>query len=264
MNIFLKRSILASIASSVLIGSFALAGTAFANGNTGESRNGNRGQSMRPAVVGTVASVSGNTLTVAVKDREGERDNNASTTALSTTYTVDATNAVVTKNGTASTISVIAVGDTVIVQGTVSGTNSVTATAIRDTVGMMKGRSETNAGQKSTVPPPIQGNGQPVIGGSVTAVNGTALTVTTKSGIVYSVDATLAKITKLGVTSATLSNVVTGDTVVVQGMVSGTSVTASSIIDQGAVPTASSGSTPAPHRGFFGAIGNFFTHLFGF
>lgn len=78
----------------------------------------------KPAVRGSVTAISGMILSV--------------TNASSTVYTVDATNATVTKiNGTSTplTISVanIAVGDTVSVVGTVSGT-SITATSIRDGV----------------------------------------------------------------------------------------------------------------------------------
>lgn len=202
---------------------------------------------MNPGVFGTVASVSGTTLTVTSK---GFRQN-----ATATTYTVDASNATVTKNGANSSVSNIATGDTVMVQGTVSGT-SVTAKTIRD--GMSQGQT-----------PAIQGNGQPVIGGNMTAINGSTLTVTNKSNVTYTVDASSAKVSKAGVTTmgATISNVVVGDNVVVQGTVNGTSVTASSIIDQGTSPSSpnnSTGSNPPVHRGVLNAIGGFFSHLFGF
>ena len=67
-------------------------------------------------VMGTVTAVSGNTVTVTDKD--------------GTTYTIDATSAEVSKTSTI-TVSQIAVGDTVGVQGTVSGT-TVTAKHIMD------------------------------------------------------------------------------------------------------------------------------------
>jgi len=54
---------------------------------------------------------------------------------------------------------------------------------------------------------------------------------------------------------------------VVQGTVNGTSITASSVIDQGSAPaSAASGenNAPKPRMGFLGSIGNFFSHLFGF
>lgn len=238
-----------------LMGGLALAGTALAQTTPtgqpgmGYGRMGGRmmGAMHRNGVFGTVASISGNTLTITSQNWSQDKTN-----TTSTTYTVDATNAKVMKNGAAATVSNIAVGDTVMVQGTVTGT-SVVATMIRD--GMMP---KTNK-EKTPV---IQGNGQPVIAGKVTAISGNSITVANKN-VTYTVDATNATINKNGAAS-TLSGVVVGDNVIVQGAVSGTNITASSIIDH-EVPanTATNGSTK-PHTGFFGGIGNFFRNLFGF
>ncbi len=68
----------------------------------------------------------------------GPRPTNGSTTPttttpVTTTYTVDATNATITKNNVAGNISSIAVGDTIMAQGTLTGTNLV-ATTMRDGV----------------------------------------------------------------------------------------------------------------------------------
>ena len=219
---------------------------------------GSSGGMHRPGVFGTVSAVSGDTLTIISKGFGAN--------ATATTYTVDATNATVTKGNTTSTVGAIQVGDTVMVQGTVSGT-SVTATTIRDGVmpmgvghRMMGGMGKT----PSTSVPNITGNGEPVIGGTVSTISGTTLTITNKSNVTYSVDASSATVDKSGATS-TVSVIAVGDTVVVQGTVNGTSVVASSVIDQGAAPTA--GSNPM-HKGgiggFFGSIGGFFQHLFGF
>lgn len=219
----------------------------------------------RPTVVGKVDSVSGNTLTVT--SRPWHRGPAGSTTTQSTTYTVDASGATVTKDGQTSSVSNIAVGDFVAVQGTVSGT-TVTATNIRD--GMMRGprgrdRSAWGKNATSTVAAfPIQGNGDPVIGGTVSAVSSSTLTVTAKAGQTYAVNASGAKVVKPGVPSATLSNISVGDAVIVQGTVNGTSVAASSIIDQAAAVGSGSDGNPPPGRGFFGRIGGFFTRLFGF
>ena len=246
-----------------LVASFALVAPAFAQTTQNPAPQGawmgRMGGQMRraPGVFGTVSAINGATLSVAGKT--GPKGGAA------TTYTVDAGNAKVTKNGAASSVSSIVVGDAIMVQGTVNGTN-VTATMIRDGIGrMMQG---DKSGKPENIPknPIIQGNGQPVIGGSVSAINGNTLTVTNKSNIVYTVDATNAKIIKMG-TSTTISNVAVGDSLVVQGTVNGTSITASSVIDQGSMPTpAAAGTANAPklHRGIFGAIGNFFSHLFGF
>ncbi|MCX6741268.1 MAG: DUF5666 domain-containing protein [Candidatus Parcubacteria bacterium] len=205
-------------------------------------------------VFGTVASINGTTLTITAKAQP-----NRGTAA---TYTVDASKATVTKNSASSSVSNIAVGDTIMVQGTVSST-SVTATSIRD--GMAPGQKS-----KQNANPIIQGNGQPVIGGSITAINGTTLTVTNKSNVTYTVDASSAKIEK-GNADSSLANVAVGDNVLIQGTVNGTAVTASSVIDQGA-PRASSAnpasSASNANRGFvgglFGAVGGFFQRLFGF
>ena len=231
---------------------------------------------MRPGVFGTVASVSGDTLTITSKMRQ--RGTASTTPPTITTYTIDATSAKVTKAGAASTVSAIVVGDMVMVQGTVSGT-SVAATAIRDvpagqaggTMGARFGRMPgTKPGMGiASHTPAFVGNGQPVIGGKVTTVSGSSVTVTTASNTVYAVDASSAKITKRGVTSATIANVTVGDSVVVQGTISGSSVTATTVFDQGSpiarIGDGTGSTTPpsAPH-GFMGAIGGFFSHLFGF
>ncbi len=94
------------------------------------------GGMMKPGVFGTVSAVSGNIITVTSTHRTGPRPAAGSTTTpttTTTTYTVDATNATITKNNVAGTISSIAVGDTIIAQGTLTGTNLV-ATTIRDGV----------------------------------------------------------------------------------------------------------------------------------
>jgi hypothetical protein len=224
-------------------------------------------------VVGTVTAISGDTLTISGKQGF------ASSTPSTVTYTVNATNATVKKNNATSTLASIAVGDTIVARGTVSGT-SVTATSIFD--GIMSMTRGDHGGQDmgdtasstrpTSLPSPITGNGQPVIAGSVSAVNGNTLTITNKSNVTYTVDVTNAKIVQ-GHTTVTVANVAVGDNVIIQGAVSGTSVTASSVIDQkanvnnGQSPTGTSGGTspsPAPRGGIFGEIGSFFSHIFGF
>jgi hypothetical protein len=195
---------------------------------------------MNRGMIGTVTAISGSTLTVVSK-----MDSN-------TTYTVNAANATVTKNGTASIVA----GDTLMIQGAVSGT-TVTATAINDGVPGALG----NRG--------VKGNGQPIVGGKVVAINGSTLTITNQSNVTYSITVASTTITKAGNT-ASLSSIVIGDNVMVQGTINGTSAVASSVMDQGvaAVPGTPGTTESAPHRGglggIFGAIGGFFGHLFGF
>ncbi|MFA6257563.1 MAG: hypothetical protein WC671_00950, partial [Candidatus Paceibacterota bacterium] len=100
-------------------------GGGFGGGRMFNRGNNNRGM-MRGGLYGTVTAVNGNTITMTVK-----RGSDAN--AVTTTYTVDATNAKITKNNIAGTISSILVGDKIIVKGTLTGTNLV-ATKIRDGV----------------------------------------------------------------------------------------------------------------------------------
>ncbi len=205
------------------------------------------------AVIGTVSTINGNTFTV----NSMRRGLGGATTT--TAYSVDATNATIMKNNATSSLSSVAVGDTVLVQGTISGTN-VTATTIRDAVMPIGNRGKGMGGKGTASSSPIsqiQGNGQPVVAGKVSTVSGSTISITTNNGnITYSVDASSATITSGGKASS-VSSIVAGDTVIVQGAVNGTSITASTVIDQ---------TKPAnpSHPGFFGSIGNFFSHLFGF
>ena len=246
---------------------------------------------MMPGIFGTVSAVDVNgdvdTITVTSMTRPPHAmpmQASAAPTVATTSivYTVDATNAKIYKGGATSTVSVssIAQGDTVMVQGTVSGTN-VIATVIRDGAGgMMGGRPGMpgrgfghGASSTPSTTPIMQGNGEPVVGGSVTAISGTTLTVTNPSNVTYTIDAASSTVVIKGQASA-LANVAVGDNVLVQGTVNGTSVIASSIIDQGTkgANVSSTVGTPQSHGGgigariggFFGGIGGFFQHLFGF
>jgi len=146
---------------------------------------------------------------------------------------------------------------------------TLTATSThRDIAGKNKGIGKSSFLKKQKPPMPlIQGNGQPIIGGSVTAINGSTLTVTNKSNVVYTVDASNATVNKARVTS-TVSNIVVGDNVIIQGAVNGNSVTASSIIDQGVKvadnPNVDLSGNGKEARSFMGSVGGFFKHLFGF
>lgn len=229
---------------------------------------GNMRANFRPGVFGTVTAISGNIITVTSKQRgpKTATGTTPTTTAATVTYTVDATSATITKNNVAGNISSIVVGDTIMAQGTLTGTNLV-ATTIRDGQigkgmhGQNGGTSGTSTSASQT--PPITGNGQPVVAGTVTAVSGTSLTITNKSNVTYTIDATNAKIVE-GQNTITVSNIAVGDMLVVQGTVSGNSVTASSVIDQKTATTTTGTPTQTQGKGFFGSIGSFFSHLFGF
>jgi len=226
-------------------------------------------------VAGTVTAVSGSTITLTSRTPLGKPSATSATSVATTVYTVDASKATVTKAGTVSTVSAIAVGDQLLVQGTVTGTN-IMATTIHDGVSRGfgiddksgLGKGGMRGARASTTPPVITGNGQPVIAGKVTAVSGNALTVTNASNVTYIVDAINARVASHNVLT-TLANVKIGDEVVVQGIVNGNSVVALSVIDN-ATPAstanrpATGAGQPKAKGGFFSGVGNFFGKLFGF
>jgi hypothetical protein len=219
-----------------------------------------KGRMMKPAVFGTVSAVSGNIITVSGKQGFG-------TNAVSVTFTVDATNAKIMKDGSADaptivTISSINVGDRIMAQGTLTGTNLV-ATMIRD--GRIPVPEKGNNGSKNPSVSPIAGDGNPIVAGTVSAVNGSVITITNKSNVTYTINASGAKIVK-GSSTVLVSDIAVGDMIVVQGTINGNAVVATSVIDQAKPTSASptSGEGEKGNGGFFGGIGAFFSHLFGF
>jgi len=222
------------------------------SGTMGRGPGNGKGDEKGRGVKGTVSSISGNTLTVKGKTGPGAEGRSE------IIYTVDASNATVKKDGATSTVSSIAEGDTVMVRGTVSGTN-ITATSIDDGV-LGKGQ-----GGPQDQTPIVEGDGQPMIAGTVVSISGSTISVTNKSNITYTIDASSAIVKKEGTENATVSNIAAGDSIVAQGAVNGTSMTASSVIDQTvAAADSSTSDNPGNHAGFFGNIFNFFKHLFGF
>ena len=242
--------VLASLFGLVAI-SPVLAATTNGQGNSQENQGrAPKAVMMKPAINGVVTAVSGNTITVTSKRGLGMmgRGERASTTPKTVTYTVDATNAKVVKNNATSTVSAIAVGDNLLVQGTV-------ATNIRDGLMMNRGTST----------PPFLGNGQPIVAGNVSTISGNTLTVNTGTDVTYTVDVTNAKFNQ-GQNVITLADVKTGDRVIVQGTVNGTTIIASNVMDQTRVNTNNqkSDNQNKPKQGLFSRIGGFFSHMFGF
>ena len=254
-------------AAAAVLATFAIAapvfadttqtGTVTAQGSPMRERGGEgRGPqdgTMRPGVIGTISSVNGTTLVVAgkqgfIKD---------STTDVS--YTVDASHATVRKDRATSTLSALTVGETVMVRGTVTGT-TVVATDIDAGMKFKGGPGRDGMGSST---PAITGNGQPVVAGSISAVSGSTLIVSTKSGISYTVDASSAKIVS-GKDTVTVSALTTGEQVVVQGAVNGTNITASSVITEKNTSASATGDANKAPQGFFRGIGHFFLGLFGF
>ena len=235
---------------------------------------GMRGGEFRPVAIGTVSSINGTTLTVVGKKNIGSDERVPDVTDgnnfATTTFTVTATNAQVRKNNATSTLSSIAVGDMVSIEGTISGT-SVTATVIHD--GAIRGfgmKAEGKAGgmmgvgrqASSTIM--MGGNGQPIIAGKVSAISGAILTITNNSNVAYSIDTTNAKITQ-GNTTISLANIIVGDTILAQGTINGTSVIATTVMDQTNHSTTNiSTTTQNIRKGMFGGLGQLFMRMFGF
>lgn len=222
------------------------------------------------SLVGTVASVNGTTLTITVKTPPRKEDNETKT-PITLTYTVDASKAVVMKAGSKSAATELSVGDMVMVMGTINGT-TITAERImegfpKETRAEMKDKMDEKRAEKMEMKDPaFSGDGQPIVIGNVSAISGTTITLTNKSGATYTIDAASAKVEEAG-SEATLANVVVGDMIIVQGTVNGTSITASSIIDQKIrIPEQAEAKMegPAVKKGILGNIGGFFTRLFGF
>lgn len=240
------------------------------DGENGSNQNekgkgfGNGQMMTRPVVSGTVTLIAGNTITIS--GHQGM----ASSSAPLTTFVIDATNAKIMKANVAGTITSVVVGDTVVVSGTLTGTN-VVATMIRDGVMMDRGgegrgmMNNTNSANAQAMQQ-LQGNGQPVIAGTITAINGTSVTITNKSNVTYTAETSAAKVIIAG-TASTIASAKVGDMVIVQGTINGTAITASSVIDNGTVPTTTTNTQPVQNTnkvGFFGGIGGFFGKMFGF
>jgi len=268
-------------------------------GMGGPNADQNKMRKMNPVVFGTVSSVSGNILTVTAPLRPGfgfgmdmehmhwnVGTSTATTTppapATSTAYTVDATNAKIFKNNATATVANISVGDSVFVQGApnASSTNTIIASTIYDVVVKAnKGGDNDNKQHPTSTPPSLfQDNGQPIVIGTVSAIGTTVGTSTgtstasttvtaapttitvTSQNIVYTVDLTNAKIVSGNNASSTIANIAVGDKVLVQGTVTGTSIAASTLVDQ----NQSNPGPKKPVQDFFRSIGSFFSRFFHF
>ena len=166
-----------------------------------------------PGVMGTVSSINGTTIVVAGKD--------------GTSYTVDASAATFHKAPTfvagskptapaTITIADIAVGDTVSIQGTTTGTSVVAKEVMDGAFGMMGHGGAFGMGM-----------GSHGVRGTVSAINGTTITLTNTDGTSYTIDASAASVDKIA--TVAVSDLKVGDTLGVEGTVSGTSVTANHI-----------------------------------
>lgn len=211
---FATLAIIAAVGVTAGITSVATAQVGTANANAPLTQVGSMmgGSHRGQGIGGTVSSVNGTTIVVLGRD--------------GTSYTVDASSAAFrkgpsTSGNTPSTITIadIKVGDTVSVRGTVTGT-SVVATDVMDGIPSMgQGRGAGMMGNGG------MGHG---VHGTVSAINGTTITLTNADGTSYTVDASTAGITK--VSTVPLSDIHVGDTLGVEGTISGTKVVAGHIM----------------------------------
>ena len=220
MTIDRKKLLVPAVAlAGVVAGAgFMLSTAAFAAGG-----NPGTGTPLVPhGVTGTVSAVSGTTIMLTGKDGK--------------TYSIDAASTTVDKVSSIS-VSGIAAGDTLRVDGTVSGTN-VTATHIMD--GTLPAYGPHGGFGRGP-----EGRGPGVVG-TISAISGNTLTVAGKNGTTYTVDASGARVMTFArgqkPAASTLASLKVGDTVGVRGTVSGTSVTATSVVD--GIPSL------GVHRGF--------------
>jgi len=118
-------------------------------------------RSMHPGIAGPVTAINGTSLTIT-----GKND---------TSYVVDASGAVVMKEGATSTLSSINVGDFIFVKGTVAST-TVTATTIFDSVNAQKISNSAHARKGK-----ISSSLNRVSFGTISSVNGADFDLATHS-----------------------------------------------------------------------------------
>jgi hypothetical protein len=227
---------------------------------------------MHQFITGRITAINNNTITITMSGYHGMNGmkNVSSSTSATTSFTINAANATITKDNATTSIGSFSVGDTIFVEGAISG-NNIIATMIYDEMTLKNGH--LNKWKSDELMAQLQGNGQPVIAGNVTAINGNILTVTNRSNVTYNVDATNSRIiTSTGSSTlgtSTISSIQAGDLVIVQGQVNGNTIMASTVLDYGMENATSSSQNNQWNgknspRGMMKAIGNFFSRLFGF
>ncbi len=191
-----------AIAALMLAGGAIAGYTGIVAAQSGTGSMANERSERGPHVGGEITAINGSALTVSDK-RSG------------TSYTVETSGATIMKDGASAELSSFAVGDRVMAEGTINGT-TVTATKV---FGGIKGSFGGHGGR---------GKGHGVMG-EVTAVNGSTITVTGMDGTSYTVNADGASVKRIA--AGALSDIAVGDRIGVHGEVSGTNVTATTIMD---------------------------------
>jgi len=236
-----------AVAAAVMAVSLLAAAQVFAAENDVRMPGpGNGGRGERPqqlsGVSGTVTAVNGTTITVTTKDN--------------VVYTVDASGAIFRQTPAApsatgsrpasNTIAItdIKAGDTIMARGELKDLNLAAKEVIKGELplfnaGERPGQERRPGGENDRGP--AIGAMRPRIIGSITAVNGTALTVTGADSAAYIVDAAKAKVfgAARGNGDKAVADLKTGDKVAVEGEFTVSPIVASAIIlepDAAALP----------------------------
>ncbi len=202
-----------------------------------------KNESRSIGITGTVTAISGSTIAV-----KSNRNN--------TTYNVVTANAKIYKGPTVKALADIKVGDFIIAEGSIEG-DKFMATRILDTQFNMNYPENGN-----------WENFKPGIMGTISAVSGTTLTVTAKDGTVYTVATADAKFQKEKGSTIGINDLKVGDTVLIQGTVNGTNVTAKNVFDAQITMNKIENkmdkmeNNNGNHNGFFVRFGNFFRNIF--
>lgn len=211
-------NLLAGTAASQAAEPGATSGTS----QSGTDTNGSHVKQQR-GVAGEITAINGSTITVSSMDRKGKQQTTDSTPETST-FTVSTASSTTFSKIVDGTVGDLAKGDIISIAGTTSN-GTVTAKGIRQVDQLPD--PEQGQGMRHA---PHQGpgrSGQHTLG-TITAVNGSTVTVKTVSG--GSVTATTTSDTKVSVIEkASISDLAMGDTIRVKGMVSGTKVAATTV-----------------------------------
>ncbi len=207
----MHKKLIIPLAAAVIVvsslGAYKLAGAAEIHSKITSHKVRSFNASSTPVVFGTVETINGTSITL-VSIMKG----------ATTTYTIDASAAKVIKAGNAtSTLSDISVGDRLLVRGVITGTNVSAQTITDNKIKISKNNNWAKA-PKGFHP---EFNG---IIGKVSNISGNTLSVSVykkNATTTYTVDASNVSVT----------NIQVGDTIIVRGTVSGTSVTAKSIVE---------------------------------
>ena len=114
-----KKYLIMLAIASVLAGTFIINSTSAQAATSGQGWSGTNAETRQknPGVFGTVTAIDGTTITITSKAMPSRNSKTSATATAATTYSIDASNATVTKNNTTAAVSNIAIGDTIMVQG---------------------------------------------------------------------------------------------------------------------------------------------------